>query len=132
VTHYRTLFDAGKYLGAWHLPKGKDVTVTIENVSGGELKVAGSTKATRKPIVKLVDKKLLWALNKTNAKSLERLYGTDVEAWAGKPVTLYVGRTRDPDGGGQCDCIRVRPGATGGTGAIDEAATKAEETHADE
>lgn len=123
MSHYRTLFDAGKYLGSWHLPRTEDVTVTIEWCKGGILKNAKTE--TKKPILKFKGKTLLLALNKTNAKTMERLHGTEFEAWEGKNITLYVGRTRDPDGGGQIDCIRIRPKVgTASDATIDEGASE--------
>lgn len=127
MTHYRKLFDEGKYLGAWHLPADRDAIVEIEAVAAGVLE-RGQQK-TRKPILRLRGKKLLFALNKTNAKTIATMYGQDIEKWSGKPIALYVGTTRDPDGGGQCACVRVRPRAPGaGTkgGEIDETATASE------
>jgi hypothetical protein len=125
VTHYRNLFDAGKYLGAWHLPSGKDSIVEIESVTGGVLE-AGTVK-TRKPLVKMRGKGLILALNKTNAKTIARLYGPDVDQWRGKLIALYVGVTRDPStGDNNCPCIRVRPSKPTGSGGgqIDESASR--------
>ena len=66
-------------------------------------------KKKRKPVisVKESDKKI--ALNATNTKTLIGLYGNFVEAWPGKRLTLYKSRTRNPDGSGDCDCLRIRP-----------------------
>jgi len=124
VTHYRALFDAGKYLGAWHLPADRDAVVIIESVSGAVLE-AGTVK-TKKPVVRMKGKQLLFALNKTNAKTIARMYGPDVDKWAGKAIALYVGTTRDPSTGDtDCPCIRVRPKKPGkdAGGEIDESAT---------
>lgn len=129
MAHYRNLFDAGKYLGSWHLPKGKDSVVVIESVTGGVLE-KGKVK-TKKPIVKMQGKTLLLALNKTNAKTIAKLYGTDPADWHGKSISLYVGRTRDPEDGSQCDCIRIRAQKPGdeqhaNSGHIDETKTEPE------
>lgn len=125
MTHYRNLFDAGKYLGAWHLPVATDAVIEIESCTGGVLE-NGKVK-TKKPVIKMVAKTLLFALNKTNAKTIASLYGPDVDAWKGKRIALYVGETRHPDTGLMGPCVRVRPKAPGvGSkgGAIDEAATE--------
>ena len=118
MTHYRTLFDAGRYLASWHIPRGKDTTVEIESVTAGVLKKG--TKETRKPLIKFVGKKLLFACNVTNGKVIDRMYGADVEQWVGKKITLYVGKVKNPEGGGTCDgiCVRPRVGESGGD--IDE------------
>lgn len=125
MAHWRNLFDAGKYLGSWHLPKGKDTVVTIESVTGGVLE--NGKQKTKKPLVKMVGKTLILALNRTNAKTISKLYGDDVASWHGKEIALYVARTRDPDGGGECDCIRVhnvKPTAASrdASGSVDEQA----------
>jgi hypothetical protein len=45
-------------------------------------------------------------LNKTNAKTIARLYGNNPGAWTGKLITLYPATTSV--GGEDMDCIRVR------------------------
>jgi hypothetical protein len=121
MSHYRTLFDAGKYLASWHLPRDKDVTVTIEAVTGGELKNLATKKVSRKPLIKFQGKALLFACNVTNGKVIEKLYGPMTKDWVGKPLTLHVGRVRSPEGG-MCDGICVRPKVGESAGQIDEAA----------
>ena len=37
------------------------------------------------------------------------MYGNYVEKWVGKKITLYVSTTRNPDGTGDVECIRIRP-----------------------
>ena len=123
MAHYRTMFDTGRFLGSWHLPSDRDSVVEMESVTGGVLE--NGTVKTKKPLVKMRGKTLLLALNKTNAKVIAKLYGADVSKWVGQPIALYVGQTRDPDGGGQIACIRVRPtrpdaAAVKDSGKIDE------------
>lgn len=107
-TDYRSLFDRD-YIGHFDLPGGKDTTLTIKRVVGGELTAMGGRKS-RKPIIHFTQEgvKPLIA-NKTNSKTISGMYGNIVEAWAGKRVTLYVSMTRNPDGGGEVECIRIRP-----------------------
>jgi hypothetical protein len=50
-----------------------------------------------------------FALNSTNGKTIAALYGNYTEGWAGKRITLFKSTTRNPDGTGDVDCIRVRP-----------------------
>jgi hypothetical protein len=105
-TDYRALYDR-EYVGAWEL-QGKDVTVTISAVKGGELTAVGGRKS-KKPIISFEGKEKKMICNKTNAKTIAALYGNIVEAWVGKLIILYVGTTRDPSTGGDIECLRVRP-----------------------
>ncbi len=105
-TDFRTLFDRD-YIGAFDL-QGREVVVTIRKVVGGELTAQGGRKS-RKPILYFVGKEKGMICNKTNAKAIAGMYGNFTEAWVDKRITLYVGMTRDPSGGGEVECIRVRP-----------------------
>jgi len=102
---YRTMYD-NAYLYAFDL-QGRDVTVEIAKVVGGELVGEGGRKS-KKPIVHFKDKERGLALNKTNGKAIAAMYGTDTSKWIGKRVTLYPTTTQF--GGETKDCIRVRPG----------------------
>lgn len=108
ATDYRSLYDR-EYVGAWEL-QGKDVTVTISTVKGGELTAVGGRKS-KKPIISFDGKEKKMIVNKTNAKIIAAMYGNIVEHWVGKRITLFVGMTRDPSTGGDIECLRVRPTA---------------------
>jgi len=119
-TDYRSLYDKD-YIGAWDL-KDKDVTVTITKVIGGNLVGQGGRK-TRKPVVYMRGTEKGFAINATNGKAIAGMYGNHVEGWVGKRITLYKSMTRNPNGDGDVECIRVRPTvpAQRATGAEDEA-----------
>lgn len=85
---------------------GRDVTVTIDTVTQGELIGEGGRK-TRKPRVTFRGAKKPLALNATNAKTIATLYGNRTEGWIGKAITLYTSTTQY--GGQETECIRVRP-----------------------
>lgn len=106
MTDYRSLYDRD-YIGAWDL-EGKDVTVTIATVKGGELTAIGGRKS-KKPIIHFAGKEKGMIVNKTNAKTIAAMYGNLVEAWVDKRITLFTSMTRNPEGGGDVECIRVRP-----------------------
>lgn len=109
MTDYRAMFDR-TYLGSWDLPKDRDAIVTIEKVEVGEL--SNGKKKSRKPVVHFHGKKLPMVVNKTNGKCIASMYGTDADAWIGKPIALYVAKVEAPmQGGGKeiVDAIRVRP-----------------------
>ena len=86
--------------------QGRDVTVTIENVTAGELTSAGGRKA-KKPLCYFQGKQKPLAMNSTNCKVVAAMYGNDCAAWTGKRVTLYPTTTQM--GGDTVDCIRIRP-----------------------
>lgn len=108
---FRTFFDS-EYLYAFHLA-GREVTVTIDRVTGGELTGTGGKKA-RKPVVFFRGKDKPMALNKTNGKTIAAMYGNDVSKWVGKQVTLYPTTTNF--GNETVECIRIRPGIPRGNG----------------
>ena len=105
-TDYRSLYGK-EWLGSWDL-QADDVTVTIVSCAGGELTSVGGRKS-KKPVltIKGTEKKI--ALNATNGKTIASMYGKHVEDWAGKRITLYKSSTRNPDGSGDVECIRIRP-----------------------
>jgi len=98
------MFDSD-YLGAWDL-MGKDVTVTISEVKGGKVKNQ-TGKEARKPIVMFKGKAKGLLCNKTNAKTIAAMYGSDVSKWVNRRITLYP--TTTTFGSQEMECIRVRP-----------------------
>lgn len=104
MADFRSFFDQ-QFVGAWDL-EGRDVTVTIAKVAGGEVMGDGGRKA-RKLILHFVNKDKPMVCNKTNAKTIAALYGNDASEWTGKAITLYP--TTTSMGGETKECIRVRP-----------------------
>ena len=110
-TDYRTMFDRD-YIGHFDL-LDRDVTVTISKVVAGQLTAMGGRKS-KKPIIYFHGKEKGMICNKTNSKTIAALYGNFVEGWVGQRITLYVSTTRNPEGGDDVQCIRVRPKAPEG------------------
>jgi hypothetical protein len=108
MTNFRKFFDKD-FLYSYDLD-GKDITVTIEKVTGGEV-VGMDGKKSKKPMLHIVGTKKRLALNVTNGTTIETLYGKDVRNWVGKKVTLYPTTTKF--GPETKDCIRVRPKVPG-------------------
>lgn len=101
---YRTMYDRD-FIFHYDLG-GRDVTVTIDHVKGGELTGTGGKKS-KKPIVYFEGKDRGLALCKTNGNIIAALYGTaDTREWKGKRITLYPAKTMF--GGKEVDCIRIR------------------------
>lgn len=115
---YRSMYDRD-YIGHFDLPGGKDMTLTIKRVVGGELTAMGGRKS-KKPIVHFKEDVKPLICNKTNAKTIAAMYGNMVEGWAGQRITLFVSTTRNPDGGGEVECIRVRPKIPDGGAQFEE------------
>jgi hypothetical protein len=106
MAHWKSLMDR-TYLGWFDLPQGRDTVVTIDHIEGGELNNGG--KKSHKPICFFRGKQKGLALNATNCKTLEALFGWDYDRWAGKQVALYIGTTTDPSNHGtQVNCVRIR------------------------
>lgn len=117
-TDFRTLYDRD-YIGHFDLPEGKDLTLTIKRVLGGELTAVGGRKS-KKPIVHFDGDYKPLICNKTNGKTIASLYGNAIEGWKGKRVTLFVSSTRDPNGGGETACIRIRPKVPSGAPSMED------------
>lgn len=107
MTDFRSMYDK-EYIGAWDITNG-DWTITITRVQAGELHNPGTKKKTKKPVVYFKESDKGFCLNATNGKTIAGLYGVHVENWTGKRITVYKSTTRDPNGGGECECLRVRP-----------------------
>lgn len=112
--HWKALHDSD-YLYAHDL-QGKEATLTITRVTGGELTGQGGKK-TKKPLVYFKEPKSgkPLAFNKTNCKTVASLYGNDTDEWIGKRITIFPTKTQF--GNEEHDCIRVRPRIPSGKGA---------------
>ena len=90
--------SANTHLKAEDLPR--DVEVTIESYEVVEFE-DGS-----KPVLHFKGKDRTLVCNKTNGKTIAEMYGTDLDAWAGKTITIGPDRTQFA--GKMVPCIRVR------------------------
>ena len=105
---YRAYFDSSVFR-VWHL-NGKEHTFKIVKCTRLDSEFKGEQR--KQPLLRLEDRHgrefpLPLALNKTNAKTIAQLYGTNPTKWAGKLITLYP-TTTDVAGRTE-DCIRIRP-----------------------
>jgi hypothetical protein len=103
-THWKRLMNPD-YIGAYWLPPGEDVTVTIEHVAREMITGTGGKKeectvAHLKGVKPLI-------LNATNSKSIAKLYGPYIEDWAGKKITLFASTAKLA--GETVECLRIRP-----------------------
>lgn len=100
-----TMFDESDMLYAHDLDD-REVTVEITGVSPGTL-IGEKGRKARKPFVTFRGAKKKLALNKTNTRTIIKLYGKATEAWVGKFVTLFVTTTQYENE--TRDCIRIKP-----------------------
>jgi hypothetical protein len=103
-THWKQLINPD-YLGAYALPNGEDLTVTIDFVRLETITGTGGKKEEC-TVAHLVGQKPL-ILNVTNSKSIHKLYGPYIEDWQGKDITLYASTTKLA--GETVECLRIRP-----------------------
>ncbi len=101
---YRKMYDDKEHLYAYDLDGER--TLEIASVSRGEL-TGDKNRKTKKPMVTFVGEPKKLALNKTNGKTIAKLYGRDTDHWAGELITIYP--TTTDFGGETVDCIRVKP-----------------------
>jgi hypothetical protein len=111
ATDWRAYFDSSCFR-VWHLG-GKERTFKIGKVTRltSEMVNGGKREIKKQPKLELLDSKgnplpLPLLLNKTNAKTIARLYGNNPSAWTGKLITLFPATTSV--GGEDVDCIRIR------------------------
>ena len=103
-THWKTLVDP-RYIGAYALPNGEDMTVTIERVQLETVTMMGGKKEDHSICYLSGHKPLI--LNVTNSKSIHKLYGPFIEDWAGREITLFSSATKL--GNEMVECLRIRP-----------------------
>lgn len=106
-THWKQLVDP-RYIGAYALPNGDDITVTIERVQLETVTMMGGKKEDH-TIAYLKGQKPM-ILNVTNSKSIHKLYGPYIQDWAGKQITLFASTAKM--GGELVECLRIRPTVT--------------------
>lgn len=104
ITHWKKLTNPN-YLGSYSLNPGEDLTVKIIRVQK-EL-VTGSGGEKEECIVATLENQKPLILNKTNCKTIEKLFGTPyIEDWSGKKITLYAEKVKAF--GEVVDALRVR------------------------
>lgn len=105
-THWKQLVNPD-YIGAYALPDGEDLVVTIDYVQLEVVKGTGG-KEEQCSVAHLVGQKPL-ILNMTNSKTIHKLYGPYIEDWRGKQITLFASTTKLA--GEMVECLRIRPAA---------------------
>ena len=104
-THWKKLMNP-EYIGAYWLPEGEDVTVTIDFVIREMITGTGGKKEEC-TVAHLKNGVKPFIMNATNSKTIAKLYGNFIEDWAGKKITLFASTTRLA--GDTVECLRIRP-----------------------
>lgn len=105
MNHWKKYFNPN-YIGAYAFQPGEEKPVTIQAVNyekhpgpegGEETDLIVHFKEPEKPLI----------LNKTNAKAIEKLHGSDIDQWPGKGIILCVMKVKAF--GELTDAVRIRP-----------------------
>ncbi len=110
TTHYKTLLDDNGFLGPQHFPKPK--TVTISRAVKELMPQRDGDKSEPQSIAVMYFKhegkelKLKLKLPKVVMYGLEAEFGTALEDWADKEVTLYA--TKCLSFGAPEECVRIK------------------------
>src|SRR5882762_10345971 len=103
----RSAGQAGALLNGSHIPDGTK-SITIE-VAG----IRESPEGFSAPIIidlkKPIDGKSAWAVNKTNLKTLIKLFGDDERKLIGKKIKLELISVRNPQSGEIVPSLAVSP-----------------------
>lgn len=103
MTHWKKCFDK-EFLGSWDLEGRKSIQIRIKEVVKGEIKT--DKKTDKRPIATFYKTNKKMALNATNCKVLDKLFGPEIEDWAGKWIELFVAQV--DAFGDTVDAIRIR------------------------
>lgn len=124
MTHWKQLANYD-YLGAYSLENGKDKTVTIKKIVK-ELVTGNAGRKENCIVAYFSDEEKPMILNKTNCKTIQKIYGTPmIEEWVGKKIILFASTTTLA--GETVECLRIRPYPP----VADKPAPKCEECGAD-
>lgn len=103
-THWKQLINPD-YIGAYSLPNGSDMNVTIISVSKEVVTCAGGKK--EECTVAKLDGQKPFILNRTNCKMIQRITNTPyIEEWVNVTITLYAAVTKLK--GEDVECLRIR------------------------
>ena len=106
MTHWKNLANYD-YLGAYSLKNGKDKIVTIKEIKQ-ELVTGNAGRKENCIVARFSDNEKPMILNKTNCKTIQKIYGTpNIEEWVGKKIVLFASTTSLA--GETVECLRIRP-----------------------
>lgn len=91
-THWKKLTNPD-YLGAYALEQGEERTLTIKSVKQ-EMVQGSDGKKEECIVVRFSENEKPMIMNKTNLKTIAKLYGSYIEDWVGKRITVYVEKVK--------------------------------------
>ena len=101
---YRKFMDKN-YLGAWDVPDGEDLILTIDKAARDDVK--NERGSEKKLTLHFVEDYKPMILNATNSKAISEACGsTKVETWAGQRIAIYTQKVTAF--GGTTDALRIR------------------------
>ena len=107
LTHWKKLTNPD-YLGASALQPGEEIIVTIKDFKQDNVVGVNGSKEL-KTVVTFVENVKPMVLNRTNAKTITKIYGTPyMEQWKGRQIQIFV-ENGIKAFGEIVDGIRVRP-----------------------
>ena len=121
MTHWRGLIER-EYLGAWDLVdkagKPKEWTLAIESATSRKVYSQKIKKDAGRCVLTFRGASKPLIAGATLCTTIEGMYGSDIEQWVGKLVTLYP-TTTDVGPKKGVPCIRIRPSVPRGKGEVD-------------
>jgi hypothetical protein len=105
MTHWKENFDY-KYTGAYELQPGEEKTVTIQRLTNEDV-MSTDGKKQKCFVAYFVESSKPMVLNKTNCKTIEKLYSPDTTQWPNKKITIFAARVKAF--GEMVDVLRIRP-----------------------
>lgn len=105
MTHWKQNFNY-KYTGAYELQPGEEKTVTIQRLTNEDV-MSTDGKKQKCLVAYFAESSKPMVLNKTNCKTIEKLYGPDVEQWPDKKITIFAAHVKAF--GEMVDALRIRP-----------------------
>lgn len=103
-THWKNLFDY-EYIGSHNLNEKEEIVCTIKDLKTEKV-IGEKGRKEEKPIVYFVEDVPKMILNKTNAKTIAKLYTPYTDRWINKKIQLF---STEVDAFGKIqDAIRVR------------------------
>ena len=107
LTHWKKLTNT-EYLGSYALQPGEELIVTIKDFKQDNVVGMNGSKEL-KTVVTFVENVKPMVLNRTNAKTITKLFGTHyMEQWKGRQIQIFV-ENGIKAFGEIVDGIRVRP-----------------------
>lgn len=104
LTHWKQNFNY-KYAGAYELAPGETKTLTIKHCGKEDVMSINGDKQNCL-VVYFSESSKPMVLNKTNCKTIEKLYGPFVETWVGKRIIIESKKVKAF--GEEVDALRVK------------------------